>query len=352
MNCIILAGGRAERLWPLTRQFPKHLLYIAGKPVLYHLLDNMNRVNGIESITIAFDKQQEAFFRKHRERMESIVQYADLVLRSHIPYRNGRPKGPLAKLLEILDDPNSDSVGDAQFCVIGGDNVFGFELDSFVSFFRDSLNAKLDCVAVQQTTIPRERSQFGIAEVDDSGRLAALNEKPEPPVYHSTACYCLSGASMRMALNYLGGNRPDSLGKFIGWLLGRREIESYVFTEPWYDIGTRQGLLDANAYLLKCSAGRGRRSRLPGLDGTVKLKDPTHFGVTCRVMNSTIGPNVYVASEVNISDCSVENSIIYDGCTLVKCHLKNSIVGSGSMITGNVNDAILGSKTRLSVGEN
>jgi len=349
MNVIILAGGKAERLWPLTRQLPKHLLYIAGKPVLYHLLENVNRVHDIESITIAFDKQQEAFFHKHKEKMEIIVSRAEVVLRSHDPYRNGRPKGPLAKLLEILNDSNSESLEGAQFCVIGGDNVFGFELDRFVSFFRDEHKAEIDCVAVQKTTIPSERSQFGVVEVDDSGRLAALNEKPEPPVYHSTACYCLSGASVGMALNYLQGNRPDSLGKFIGWLLEKREIESYVFTEPWYDIGTRQGLLDANTYLLTCLAGRNRRSRLPGLDGRVKLNDPTHFGATCNIRNSTVGPNVYVASDVNIYQSYVENSIIYDECTLVECQLKNSIVGPRSMITGYVNDAILGPKTYLSV---
>ena len=62
MNVIVLAGGYAERLWPLTENFPKTMLKVAGKPVLYFLLENISKLQGISSITIAVDKDKKTYF--------------------------------------------------------------------------------------------------------------------------------------------------------------------------------------------------------------------------------------------------------------------------------------------------
>ena len=62
MNTIILAGGYAERLWPLTEKHPKTLLRIAGRPVLYHLLENVARIPDLTRLVIAVDEEKNSFF--------------------------------------------------------------------------------------------------------------------------------------------------------------------------------------------------------------------------------------------------------------------------------------------------
>ena len=62
MNVIILAGGYAQRLWPLTEEFPKVLLKIGGKEILFHLLCNIQDIPKINSITIAIDENKQEYF--------------------------------------------------------------------------------------------------------------------------------------------------------------------------------------------------------------------------------------------------------------------------------------------------
>ena len=42
MKCIILAAGYATRLYPLTKNFPKPLLEVANKPILNHLIEDID----------------------------------------------------------------------------------------------------------------------------------------------------------------------------------------------------------------------------------------------------------------------------------------------------------------------
>ena len=51
MQCVILAGGRGERLKPLTDSVPKPMLPLSGKPVLWHQIDLLKR-HGITDIVI------------------------------------------------------------------------------------------------------------------------------------------------------------------------------------------------------------------------------------------------------------------------------------------------------------
>ena len=63
MECIVLAGGFAERLWPLTRTFPKVLLEIAGKPILSHILEKLVSSSFIKNIYVSVDEDKFEIFK-------------------------------------------------------------------------------------------------------------------------------------------------------------------------------------------------------------------------------------------------------------------------------------------------
>ena len=62
MDSIVLACGFAKRMWPLTKDTPKQLLDVAGKPMLAHVLKSLERINP-ERVIISVN----SFFESHFE---------------------------------------------------------------------------------------------------------------------------------------------------------------------------------------------------------------------------------------------------------------------------------------------
>ena len=60
MKGVILAAGFGSRLLPFTSFRPKHLLPVAGKPILHHSLEYMRDVLDITDVTIVVGYQRQA----------------------------------------------------------------------------------------------------------------------------------------------------------------------------------------------------------------------------------------------------------------------------------------------------
>ena len=56
MHAIILAAGYATRLYPLTKDKPKPLLEVAGKPVLEHIIENLQQIDQINGLRILMQR--------------------------------------------------------------------------------------------------------------------------------------------------------------------------------------------------------------------------------------------------------------------------------------------------------
>ena len=73
MKCIILAAGYATRLYPLTENFPKPLLEVAGKPILDWLIDDMERCGGIDEYIVISNHKFADIFRDWAARKSSFA---------------------------------------------------------------------------------------------------------------------------------------------------------------------------------------------------------------------------------------------------------------------------------------
>ncbi|HKG20881.1 MAG TPA: NDP-sugar synthase [Blastocatellia bacterium] len=340
MNVIILAGGYGQRLWPLTQEFPKALLRLAGKPVLFHLLENISHISGVSSIIIATDESKKHFFKNSVNDIE-IISNVRPEFSYHKANADGSVKGPLQKVSEILKSREQTFTSD-DFLVVGGDNVFGFDLSEFYYFY---LKEGTSCNAIQQHVEPADVSQFGVPTLDNADRLTGFVEKPSTTRHRfvSTACYLLLKSDIERVDEYIAKGYRDTLGEFIRSLLLQIEIIGYRFKKDWYDIGTREGILSANGFLMRWKESNTKEPN--HLFGRTEITPPVYVEDTAIINDSAIGPNVYIGKESRILQSSIQNSIVYDRCVLQNCNLKNSIIGSDSRMEGSVSEAVFGPNT-------
>lgn len=228
MKCLILAAGYATRLYPLTENFPKPLLDVAGKPILDWLIDDMSRTGLIDEYVVISNHKFAPIFR----------QWAD-----------GRPS------ITILDDGTSSNetrlgaVKDIQFAidqlqldddmlVMAGDNLLDFSLEGFIRYAREKQST---CVMRYFEAEEARLRKSGVVEIGADGRILSMEEKPAAPKSHwcvpafyyytrEDACLVKKGIE--------SGCGTDAPGSFIAWLQARTKVYAWEMPGKRYDIGT------------------------------------------------------------------------------------------------------------------
>ena len=75
MKCIILAAGYATRLYPLTENFPKPLLEVAGKPILDWLIDDMAQTGMIDEYIVISNHKFAHIFEEWTEKWNNVQEF-------------------------------------------------------------------------------------------------------------------------------------------------------------------------------------------------------------------------------------------------------------------------------------
>lgn len=239
MRAIILAGGYAKRLWPLTKDRPKPLLPIGDHFIIDYIISKLLKVPGIQEIIISTNKKFEENFKEWiKERGLKNVQV------SIEPSSTEDEKlGPTRALELILKDLPEDD-----YLIAAGDNLFSLDLGEMVAFFR---RVKKPVVALFEIETSELAKKYACVEVGRRRRIVSFEEKPEKPrsLLVSTGIYVLPWGSISRIGDYLReGNPPDPIGKFIGWLSEKDGACGYRFGGYWYDIGSMESYQSAKAY--------------------------------------------------------------------------------------------------------
>ncbi|MCA9376044.1 MAG: NTP transferase domain-containing protein [Candidatus Doudnabacteria bacterium] len=163
MKGVILAGGTASRLRPLTWVTNKHLLPVYEKPMIYYPLEAMARA-GIKDIMITTSPGHAGHF------MNLLRSGRDFGLK--ISYEIQEEAGGLSEAVALTEQ----FVGNDKFMVILGDNIFDHNLAKAVQDFEaQEKGAKVFFKKVE------EASQYGVGVFDENGTLLKVEEKPEVP---------------------------------------------------------------------------------------------------------------------------------------------------------------------------
>lgn len=345
VRLIILAGGTATRLWPLTYDNPKALLKLSGKSVLMHQVELAAEVENIKEIIICIDKDKASHFTAIEKQMAKTFDGKVSFIKHSLSGK--KIKGPIAKLKELvelkrLEDCNYN-------VVLGVDNIFSFSLSDVISF---AVSRGVSCNAViEKHAVPKS---FGVA-ITDGDILTEVMEKPdkkrEAITKISTACYVYTKNDIRKAKIYLEKKYgEDSLGPFIAWLCQSSDVSACSFDSEWCDIGTRKGLLTANRLIIS----KERNEKVPEIIGgnNCIINSPVYIEKGARISDSEIGPNVYLGKNCDIKDSVISESIIYDDCKISNCrNLSQVIIGQNSSIVGNIKEGIYGANTRITTIE-
>ena len=243
MQCAILCAGFATRLYPLTASVPKHLLPVAGRPVLDYVVERLAAV-GIQRGVLVSNRT-----------------FAD-------QFRRWAAQQPLAANLQLLDDGATSnenrlgSIGDLQFAlrqgdiqedflVVNGDNLFTFGLDGVLDTFRQRGNT----IALYDVGTEVETRKMGVADCDVAGRVVGFREKPQVPrtTIASIGVYVYRAEVRGLVDRYLAeGHSPDKTGSFVEWLHQQVPVFGHQITADaglWFDIGSREQYDEANRLL-------------------------------------------------------------------------------------------------------
>jgi glucose-1-phosphate thymidylyltransferase len=221
---MILAGGFGTRLYPLTINKPKALLEYKGKPLLSHLV---SRIPQNIDILITINMKFEANFRQWQRGMGRDT---ELCIEESLSHE--QKIGAIGSLDFWIE---SKGIRD-DLLVIAGDNYFEFDLSRFIAAY-DGNNT---LVAVHDIGDRSQARQFGVVRLDGH-RIVEFEEKPARPKSSlvATAGYILPPRVFPLLHQYCSGGKRDNLGSFISHLIATDEVYGYIFTEPWFDIGSK-----------------------------------------------------------------------------------------------------------------
>ena len=252
MRALILAAGYATRLYPLTRDRPKPLLEVGGRPLVDWILERIAEVSEIEEVHLVTNAKFAPAFRAWAP--PQVVVHDD----------GTRDEDDR---LGAIGDLAFVGLGGDELLVVAGDNLFDFSLRDFVAFWRGK--GRASAVALYDVGGVELARKYGIVELDAADRVVSFLEKPDDPpsTLAATATYLFHREHLGLVPRYLEeGNSPDQPGRFVAWLQAREPVYGHRFDGEWLDIGDHDQLRHADTVAKSWQSRReaGTKEASPG----------------------------------------------------------------------------------------
>ena len=226
MKSLVLAGGYARRLAPITDFIAKPLLPIGGKPIIDRIIDKIKEA-GIDEISVSTNSYYEREFRYwlncRKERINLIIE----------PTKGEEEKFGAIKGINYA----MELLGEDEYLVIAGDNLFDFPVLNLIAFYK---KVRKTVIALYDVGSKDKAKRYGVVSIDEENRVRSLVEKPKSPesTLISTAMYVFPRGIKKIIEEYLSEkNNPDSPGYFISWLAKNYDVYGYPYSGLWKDIG-------------------------------------------------------------------------------------------------------------------
>jgi len=219
-QAIILAGGKGERLRPLTQDRPKPMVTVNDKPIIQYQVERFQQI-GVTNLVISCGYKAEVirnYFRNGAD-FEMSIKYAV----EETPLgRGGGIKAAMKKL----------TPGYAQVFVMNGDILTNVDMDLMTK-------QHFDTGALVTMMVSPLKSPYGIVDFDAQGRVEGFREKPELPHWINGGVYIFSEA-MQDLLPDIGDHETETFPK-----LAKDQFRVYQSHDYWRGVDTVKDRNDA-----------------------------------------------------------------------------------------------------------
>ena len=332
-KAVIMAAGDSTRMLPLSANQPKHLLPIAGKPLIFHTLEALKEAGITEALVIyGYHKEQLSEAIESRDWENLTITFVHQEERKGTAHAAGHAR---------------EFIGDDSAILMNGDIMLG--PGSFEGLISYHQKGGFDLtLSVRPVDDP---SAYGVVAVDN-GKAVRLIEKPKKDEMVSDLVNAGLYMVSKSLMDAIAKTKPSPRGELeitdsIAMLIERGNVGAYTLPSWWLDIGKPWDLLEANKMVL---------SQMPGkIDGTVEdgavikgvtvvkegaiIKTGAYIeGPALIGEDSVIGPNCYIRAhtvigkKVKIGNAvEIKNSMIMDGTNVGHLsYVGDSIIGRES----------------------
>ncbi|MDD5005145.1 MAG: nucleotidyltransferase family protein [Candidatus Omnitrophica bacterium] len=231
-KALILAGGYATRLYPITLDVSKPLLKIDNRAIIDFAIQQLNKVSGLkEIIVVTNDKFYSDYHRwKNKLKIKARVTIVNDGTRTE--------KSKLGAVGDIYFGVRKRKINE-DLLIIAGDNIFEKWLLGFVKFAQDkSPDASIGIYNLKDKLKAR---RYGVVKTDRNHQILDFQEKPKHPAsaYVATCVYYFPKETLVFLRDYVNKlkRNTDRAGDYIKWLMTKVKIYGFRFKSLWLDIG-------------------------------------------------------------------------------------------------------------------
>jgi glucose-1-phosphate thymidylyltransferase len=232
MKALILAAGYATRLYPITKEYPKPLLRVGGKPIIEYILATLEAVEGIDEVFVVTNSKFFGQFRKWKKGFDSKRR---ITLVDDLTKNNSDRLGAIGDMNFVIKQKKIND----DLLVVGGDNLFDGDLRNFLAAAK--AYSKDPLIGVFDINNKAGARKYGVVQLNREKKIVSFQEKPQRPLSTLVAMclYYFPKGRLKLIGAYLKQkeHKRDATGFYIDWLRKKVPVYGFVFHGRWYDIG-------------------------------------------------------------------------------------------------------------------
>jgi len=339
MKAIILVGGEATRLRPLTYNTPKAMVPVLNKPFLEHVIRHLSE-HQVTEIVLALSQYQPSI-------EDYFTDGSQFGVKLHYSVEN-TPLGTGGAV------KNAEKYLDETFLMLNGDIFTDLDITAMIKLHRGR-EAKITIARLPVD----DPTGYGLIETDVNGRITRFIEKPDPNdittnqinagtyIFEPDVLACIP-PQVKFSIEH----------EFFATLPEKQEISAwgYDYFSYWMDMGTPEKYLQLHRDLLGGKSSRytppskspiGKQSHV---HPTAEIHGPVIIGDNCNIESNVMltGPVVIGSGCTIQSHAIIEDSVIWDNthighdaviksCVITNnCHLNADCIVQGSSLGDNV----------------
>jgi glucose-1-phosphate thymidylyltransferase len=214
-------------------------LPVKDKPLANHILDRVSQLDDLTEIYVVTNNKFVSHFQEWADQLSLSVPVTVINDGTNSPEDR---LGSIGDIAYVLNDQNPDE----DILVVGGDNLFNFNLDDFIASAKPHPTAVT--IGLYDIGNIEEATKFGVVAIDDGGKVTSFEEKPQQPKSSLVAMcfYYFPRGSLTLVDDYLAAEgKADRAGDYIRWLHDQHEVYGFQFTGKWFDIGSVESYYEA-----------------------------------------------------------------------------------------------------------